>query len=216
VNAIELEVEKREETGSAASRRMRKQGYVPAVIYCDGAAATNIKMNYLTLNRQIKGTGRAQLFVVKSEMKELNDELVLIRDMDIHPLRQEIQHVDLLHIQAGVRITVSVPIEIEGVPADVKAALATIEHAAHEIEVECLPREIPNKFVVNISELAMGDTIHAVDVPLPEGFVLKSKDELMVVTVIAKRAEKAVEEDEVETEAVEGAAPAAADAAKES
>lgn len=207
MKAIELVVEKRDEIGSAASRRMRKQGFVPAVIYAGGAPSMNVKMDRLALNRQIKGAGSAQLFTIKSDVKELDGELALIRAMEIHPIRQEIQHVDLFHIQAGVRISVSIPVEIEGTTLEIKTSLAVAEHLAHEIEIECLPGEIPAKFVVDISKLEVGDALHASDVALPEGCVLKSKPDITVVTIVAKRAEKG---DEPAAATAEAAKPEAA------
>lgn len=205
MKAIELVVEKRDEVGSAASRRMRKQGFVPAVIYAGGAPSMNLKMDRLALNRQIKGAGSSQLFSIKSDVKELDGELALIRAMEIHPLRQEIQHVDLLHIHAGVRILVSIPVEVEGTTMEIKSSIAVAEHLAHEIEVECLPGEIPEKFVVDISNLEVGDALHASDIKLPDGCVLKSKADTTVVAIVAKRLEK---------EDAPAAAPAADAAAK--
>ena len=206
-----LTVEMRSEFGGPASRRTRREGVVPAVMYSEGKEAVSLRLNDREYHLAVRGCKPTQIFKLKSEDSSLNGQMVLIKDVQIQAVSGNLLHVDFLKVSAGHRLVVTVALEIFGECAAVKENRAFLNQNEYEIEVECLPIAIPEVLRLDISSLKEGGSLHASDIPLPEGVRLKSAENLTVVSAISM-AKKAAEDAAADAAAAAAtpAAPAAA------
>jgi large subunit ribosomal protein L25 len=205
----ELNVEARQLQGSTAMQRMRKSGLTPAVIYADGSEAQQIAVNTHEFTVLGRRSGHTQLFKLKSADSALDGKIALVKEIQIEPLKGTLLHVDFLGISEGHRITVEVPLKVVGDVAAVKEGRAVINQSAYEIEVECLPTDIPDQIIVEVGHLREGQSIHAAEVKLPEGVVLCSNPVMTVVSVVLAKKEETPAPAAVEAVPVEGAEEAA-------
>lgn len=203
---VELEVTGREATGKGAMRRMRAAGSVPAVVYGSGSEQMILSVDARALKHAIRA-GSNQLIDLKGAGKA---RLVLLKDLQRDPVSQDLVHADFFQVDTKKKIHVSVLVHLEGKPHGVEMG-GVLEPLAREVEVECLPLEIPETFTLDVSALDIGDSLHASDLQLPVGATLLVDDDLSIVHVIAPRVVE--EETEAEDEELaEGAeAPAAAE-----
>lgn len=191
MEAIEITVEERADKGTSAGRRFRRSGQVPAVVYGAGKDSQMIVVDELAFNKSLAGRGPGQLLKFKSSNKTLSGQLALIKDIQIEPIKDKLLHLDFLAVDENKPIRVLVAVEVTGESPEVKAGEAILNMNTHEIEVECLPTKIPSAILVDISKLALGHSIHARDLELPEGVKLKSDPSLSVVSAVQKMAEEA-------------------------
>lgn len=204
METLNLNVESRTETGKGAMKRLRSSGLIPGVVYSEGKEAHPVSLVEREYLRVVEGKSSTQLFEFTSNVEALKGVLVLVKDVQREPIKDKIVHVDFLSLHAGHRVTLTVHIEFVGESQAVKQGAAILNISAHEIEIECLPREIPEKVIVDISKLAVGDSVHASDIALPEGVVLKSDPKLNIVSAIEPK------EEEVKPVVEAAAAPVAA------
>jgi len=203
METVELNVDVREVNKRADLNNLRRDGGFPAVIYAEGKASTSLKVDEHHYSVQTAGKSATQIYLLKSDEKELDGKMALIKSVQKEPIKQKVQHVDFYLVTAGTKISVVVAIRLVGECAPVKSGVAILNQTSYEVEVECLPREIPEFFEVDVSKLDEGDSIHLGDIELPEGVSFKSDTGINVVSVLAKRIE--VEEEPEEAVAAEGA-----------
>lgn len=216
METVELEVTTRDEQGTAQVERLRKTGFVPAVVYAKGLKTQGIKIAGPEFSKKASRAGHSRLFRFSSTTKELNNLLTLIKDVQVEPISQRVVHVDFLAVTEGTKIRVTVPVELTGMPAGVKAGEADLIQTAFELEVLCIPSKIPARIDVNVDGLTIGHSLHASDIQLPEDVKLVSKRDQSVATVVPKRAAEEPTAAAAATPAegaAEGAAPAAEGAA---
>ena len=201
---IELQVERRQDVGKNVARRARAAGKVPAVVY--GAKKETIPIyiegrSLTTAFRQ--GAGDNAIYLLKMTGTEQTRH-AMIREIDRDPVSREILHVDFLRVLMDVKVRVPVSIELSGTPKGVKQDGGILDFVTREIEIECLPNDIPAHLTVDVSEVGMGDSFRVSQMPVPEGIrILADPDR-----VIAHVAHPAKEEEPVVAAAAE-AAPAA-------
>ena len=211
--------------GKGASRRLRHAGHIPAIVYGAGATPENVQLehNALWLASQNEWF-YSSILTLAIDGKA---QKVLLRDMQRHPFKQQIMHLDFQRIDENAAIRFNVPLHFlnqDTSPAG-KTAGVVILHELNEIGVSCLPRDLPEFIEVDLANLTLGDAIHLSDLKLPDGVTLpelKLGKEHDVAVVIARNARVEVEEEapavaEVAavpaTKATKAAAPAAAPAA---
>lgn len=194
----------RKTQGTGASRRLRHTGLVPGVLYGGDGAATSIEVDHNDLFHAL----RREKFHASILDMELDgaSEKVLLRDFQMHPYRPLVMHVDFQRVSAGKPIHMSVPLHFTGQensPA-VKLAGAIIGHVLSEVEVSCLPKDLPEFIEVDLTNLTAQDTLKVRDLKMPEGVkpVLKGKENPVVVSVTLPAVQ-------VEEETAVAAAPAA-------
>ena len=191
----------RAEFGSRASRRMRREGVVPGVVYSGGSEAQPFQVSERDI-RGILSEGSA-LFDLKVEGDKAVP--VVIKEAQHHPVRDSFQHIDLMQVNLDEEIQAEVAIELEGVEdaPGVKGG-GVLEHVTREITVEALPTDIPDNICVDVSAMEINDTLSLAAVPVPDGvkFVADEPDEVTIVTVSPPRVEEAAPEVEEETELV--------------
>jgi large subunit ribosomal protein L25 len=205
----------REQTGKGASRRARREGKIPAVMYGHGADPQHLELPAHDFAAVLRHAGTNAVLTLDIGGKEA---LALTKSLDIHPIRHSIQHADLLVVRRGEKVVVEVTVVVEGEPAP--DTLVTQETNAIEIEAEAL--SIPEQLTVSIEGAEPGTQFTAGQVPLPAGVNLISDPDLLVVNVVnAPTAEDLEEEgagEEAEgegEEAAEDEAEAEADAESE-
>jgi large subunit ribosomal protein L25 len=192
-----LSVDVRDERGSRANRRLRRTGLVPGVLY--GAThdePVSFKVRDLEL-RRILVDGAALIDVQIGGEKSVP---AILKDRQLHPVRDEVVHIDFLEVDLKEKIHASVSLELEGgddAPGVKEGGI--LDHATREVEIEALPTDIPEQIVVDVSALDIGSTLTLADVTAPEGvtFVHEPLDELVVASVVLPTK---VEEPEIEAE----------------
>jgi large subunit ribosomal protein L25 len=196
-----LKAAPREDFGSRASRRMRREGVVPGVVYSGGSEAKPFQVSERDV-RHVLSEGAA-LFDLEIDGSKAVP--VVIKEQQHHPVRGSIQHLDLMQVNLKEAIQAEVAIELEGVEdAPGVRGGGVLEHVTREITVEALPAEIPDNIVVNVSTMEINDTLSLAAVTAPDGviFVAEELEEITIVTVSPPRVEEAAPEVEEETELV--------------
>ncbi|MDT5136477.1 MAG: large subunit ribosomal protein [Mycobacterium sp.] len=189
----------RTETGKGASRRARREGKIPAVLYGHGAEPQHLELPGRDFAAVLRHSGTNAVLTLDIAGKE---QFALTKALDIHPIKRSIQHADLLVVRRGEKVTVEVTVIVEGEPGP--DTLVTQESNAIEIEAEAL--SIPEQLTVSIEGAVAGTQFTAAQIPLPSGTTLVSDPELLVVNVVpAPTAEDLAEEGAGEEGATEEA-----------
>lgn len=201
---IKLIASEREETGKNRLKKVRKADYVPACVYKGGKEATNIKVNkkllYAVLHTK---AGENVIIDMTIEGKSQKARPVMVKEVQYHPIKDEILHVDFNEISLTDRIKVNVPVVSKGTADAVVREKGTLEHIMWELEVECLPTAIPEKIEVDVSQVKIGDKIFVKNLVAPEGVRILNDPELIVMSGEPPHIEKPAEEMPAEEGAVE-------------
>lgn len=195
----------RSETGKGASRRARREGKVPAVLYGHGSDPQHLELHAHDYAAVLRNSGTNAVLTLDIEGTE---QLALTKALDIHPIRRTIQHADLLVVKRGEKVIVEVNIVIEG--EAFPGALVTQDASAVEIEAEAL--SIPEQLTISIEGAVAGTQFIAGELELPKGVTLVSDPETLLVNVVEPRVEEEPEAEEAAEAA--GEQPAEAEAAE--
>ncbi len=208
---ILLEAELREEKGSAKARELRNKGYLPSIVYSHGKEALSIKIPkgaLLKLMHQHRLEGVILTLKIKDD-KKAKGRPCLVKEMQLDPVKEDIIHMDFNEISLTETIKVNVPIETKGESVGVKQEGGSLEHILWELEVECLPTNMPKNIEIDISALKLGDAIHVKDITFPGGVKSLNDPDAIVLHIAAPMKEEAP------AEAVEGEAKAEPEVIKE-
>jgi large subunit ribosomal protein L25 len=193
----------RDSRGKNAARRLRVAGTVPAVLYGGKSGPQALQVNTKHVSAILRSeTGHNTILTVKTQGGE---DFAIVKEYQVDPVKGTLLHVDLLRVAMDVRMRVKVPVHTFGEPQGVKLQGGVFETVTREIEIECLPADIPTEFKVDISNLMMGMQVHAGDIPLdPQKMKLMTDPQRVLAHVVALRVEE-----EKAPEAVAGDAAAA-------
>ena len=186
---IALEVHVRTGHGKQQNRRLRKEDFIPAVVYRRGKETVSLKVARKELARVLKTRGENVLIALnvrdetKPEMKSPKERVVIVKALQHDPIRGEVIHVDFHEISLTEKLKVNVPVKAKGEAIGVKQDGGILEHALWEVEAECLPTEIPDQIEVDVSMLKIGDAIHVKDLPVPKGVLILQDPQLTVLVV---------------------------------
>jgi large subunit ribosomal protein L25 len=186
---IIVEATRREDRGKNAARRLRVSGQVPAVLYGGKGGAEAVAVN----TKQMSGILRSQsghntIFTVKLPDSE---QSAMVKDLQVDPVKGVLLHVDLLRIAMDVRMHVKVPVHTFGEPQGVKLQGGVFEIVAREVEIECLPGEIPGEFRIDVTDLMIGKQLRAGQIPMDAGKMKLLTDPQQVIAhVVALRVEE--------------------------
>jgi large subunit ribosomal protein L25 len=201
---LTITAESRDSRGKNEARRLRAKGSMPAVVYGGSTGPLPVAVSPKELTRILNSkTGHNTIFNLNVGGSE--DTPVMIVDWQYDPIKNSLLHVDLKRIDLNQRIVVNVPVITQGEPKGVKVQGGLHEIVTRELQIECLPQEIPEHFIVDVSELMIGQSIRAGDIPMSGSLKLLSNPETLVSHVVALKAE----EEPAAVTAVETAAPAA-------
>jgi len=204
-----LKVAPREKFGSRSSRRLRREGLVPGVVYAGGGEARSFQAG----EREIRSVLAGGQALFDLELDGTKAVPVVVKDQQLHPVRGSLQHIDLQEVKLDEQIQAEVAIELEGTEdaPGVKGG-GVLEHVTREITVEALPTEIPERIVANVSEMEINDTLQLSTLTVPDGvkLVADEPEEVTIATLSPPRVEEEPEpavEEEAELVGEEGEAP---------
>ncbi|MAY27090.1 MAG: 50S ribosomal protein L25/general stress protein Ctc [Polycyclovorans sp.] len=202
-----VEAEPRVAQGTGASRRLRRTGKIPAIIYGGNDGPQNITISHNELLKQLKVEAfYAHILTIELEGKNVQ---AVLKDLQRHPVRDEVYHADFQRVVADQVLRKSVPLHFigEDVAPGIKLGGGMIEHFINEVEIECLPADLPEFIAVDVSKLALGEVIHLADLSLPQGVTLielKHDNNIGVVSCHLTKVGKLDEEEAEGDEAAEG------------
>jgi len=214
-----LNVLKRVRMGKRGAKAIRREGNVPAILYGKGAEPIPIVINPVDLKQALStdaGENTLLEISVQNDSEEIK-KLSLLRDIQYDYMTSKPIHFDFQALDIEKKITVSVPVAVTGKSKGVKEG-GILEEILREISVECLPKDIPNSFEVDVSELEIGDSIHVSILEITDEVNILHEEDETIVTVLAPRMEvvEEEEEEEEEGEAIEGEEAAEAQEGEES
>ena len=201
MSEVELKATKREVIGKKV-KALRREGYLPAIIYGRGVESIPITLNRKEADKILATTSSSQLLVVNVDGEK---HTTLVRDRQRHPVTSDILHIDFLEVSMTEKLRTMVDVILEGEAPAVKELGGILNAGVEAIEIECLPSDLPESFKVDISNLEnFGDSIFVRDIPVGDGIeVLTDPDELVAVVSAPAAEVEEVEEVEEEIEAGE-------------
>lgn len=192
-------------TGSSSSRRLRAEGRIPGVLYGHGMSPVSVSVERRELRLALSGPAGANT-VLALEVDGQSYPAV-VKEMQRHPVKRTVSHIDFLQVNMNEEITVSVPVRLEGEAKAVLAEGGLVDSAVDSIDVLTTPNNMPNEFVIDVSGMHPHDVIRLSDVPMPPGVTAIGDPDMPVVTVLVLRATA----EDVAAEAAAEAAAAEAD-----
>ena len=187
-----LEVEKRTKANKKDLKELRKSGKIPGIYYSyDSKESLPFFIEQSVINNALKSD--ANIFAINVGGK---DRTVLFKSVQYHPVTEQMTHIDLYGVNMNKPVIVKVPINLIGTPIGVKEEGGILNQVSQEIEVKCLPGDIPNELDINIDELSIGDTIIAESVKLDDTLELISSADMLIVSITVPMKEVTTESDE--------------------
>jgi large subunit ribosomal protein L25 len=214
LETLEIQADAREAGSKQQARRLRRDGKIPAVFYGPKTPAVALELNKKEFSTRVAGLEGSHLVRLKSASAALADKVALVKEMQYHPITGDVIHADLYEVDLTARIQVHVPLHFVGKAAGVVRG-GILQPIVREIEVECLPMDIPQFFDVEVSALDIGDTIHIEDLSIPEGVTAVYESNFALVAVVPPTVEEAPTVAPTEAEAAAAAVPAADEEPKE-
>jgi large subunit ribosomal protein L25 len=187
---FDLKARKRSGAGTSHAKKVRKAGFVPGVVYSHGEAALSLEVPKKDLYQLLQAHADENL-IVNLAIDSGDSRTALISEVQTHPVSDEILHVDFKGISMDEKIVVNVALHAKGESAGVKEG-GILDHVRREIEIECLPSQIPERIEVDVTNLMIGKSLHVSDLVLPEGIVCLDDPETVLLTVVVPRAEEEV------------------------
>ncbi len=185
-----LNIELRSKTGKEISRQLRRNAQIPAVVYGKGMEPVSVTVNPKELSAAIAGEGGHNNLITLKGGGSLDGNVVIVADLLRNPLRGDLMHADLHKINMADKIKVEVPINLVGAAVGVKNG-GLLDVAMHAVHVECLPNQIPAHLDVDVTDLAIGHSIHIGDLKLPAGVKVLGDSRASIVSVLGKAQEEA-------------------------
>jgi large subunit ribosomal protein L25 len=211
LETLDIEVKAREAGSKHQARRLRREGKIPAVLYGPKVESLALELNRKDFSNRVAGLEGSHLVRLKSASTALADKVALVKEMQYHPITGDVIHADFYEVDLTVRIEVSVPLRFIGKGAGVVRG-GILQPIVREIQVECLPLDIPQFFNVDVSALDIGDSVHIEDLPMPEGVTAVYDSNFALVTIATPTVE---EEPIAATATTEAAAVASPEEKKE-
>ncbi len=205
MDIIELKTKVRNTVGNGPARELRRQGWIPAVLYGRGKDTVSLSIEQHALENILKKGQITQLLLnLTIQNGKKSKRTVMIKELQKHPVTQAFLHVDFYEVSMDRKIRVNVPVEPTGKAVGVENG-GILQVIRRELEVLCLPNEIPAAFEVDISALEIGDSIHVEDIPHAEDIEIPADVNFTVITILSPKKEAEVEEEaEAAEEEAEG------------
>lgn len=196
--SIHIKAEKRLKTGKNAARQIRREGKVPVILYGPKTSDACLIMDKKDLFRVLKA-GENTIFQVSCDSKKWN---VMIKELQLDPVNDELCHVDLVQVAMDKLIRVFVPLHHVGEPVGVKSEGGMADWLTREVEIECLPKNIPEAITIDVGGLHINQSLKVEDIVPPEGVRIVSDPEAVVVVIEMPSAEEEIVEEEEEEEII--------------
>jgi large subunit ribosomal protein L25 len=190
LETLELKADPRAKGSKNSARRLRREGKIPAILYGPKTQPTALQLDKKDFSTRVAVLEGSHLVRLKSADAALTEKVALVKDMQFHPISGDVIHTDLYEVDLAAKITVRVPLRFVGKAAGVVRG-GILQPIVREVEVECLPLDIPESFNVDVSALDIGDSIHVEEIPMPEGVSAVYEANYAVVTVVTPTVEEA-------------------------
>lgn len=175
--------------GKGAARQARLQKKVPAVVYGHGRASQSLEVDAQTLEQEL--TGKEPSSTLVELTVDGKKARALIREIQRHPVRPDIIHIDFYEIHADEKVKLKIPVHLSGTPDGVRNAGGVLDQVTREVEIEVLPEHIPDRVELDVTVLTIGRSLHVSDLAIPNATILTHAD-LTIATVVPPRAEEVV------------------------
>ncbi|MFF5025876.1 50S ribosomal protein L25/general stress protein Ctc [Streptomyces collinus] len=195
MSEVKLTAETRSEFGKGAARRIRRENKVPGVLYGHGSDPLHLTLP----GHELLLALRTPNVLISLDIDGKSNELAIPKSVQRDPLKGFLEHVDLLLVKRGEKVTVEVPVQAEG---ELAPGGNLLEHVLNALPVEAEATHIPEALTVSVEGLEAGASVHAKDITLPSGVTLAVEEDAVVLQVLAAQAEEAVEGEETEAEEV--------------
>lgn len=198
---VTLKAEPREGRGKGLARKLRASGKLPAVVYGAQADAIPLTLDYHETDHLFHSISVDNTIVNLEVEGEKVPVPTLIREIQTHPFRPIILHVDFYRIQTGVEVELDVPVHVHGTPVGVKESGGVLEQSIHHLPIRCFPKDIPEEILVEVTGLDIGDSVHVDELAIPEGVEVLLDGRRTVCSVqVPSIAEVETDEEEEELE----------------
>jgi large subunit ribosomal protein L25 len=182
METTKIKASERKDFSKSETRRIRNEGYIPGVFYSKNNQPIHINVSDKAINPLVF---TAKTHLISLQLEGHDEYECIIKDVQFDPVTDKLIHFDLLGLTKGEKIILEIPVRLTGTPVGVKEG-GIIQHVMHKIEVECLPRNIPEHIVIDISDLKLGDSIHISDLNYKEIEFTDSKESMIVQVTHAK------------------------------
>lgn len=186
----QMNIELRTKTGTGVSRRLRSADMVPGVVYGKGMDPMPISIKNCDLKEAMSGEGGQNNLITLVGGGALDQSMAIIADLQRDSIKRTYKHVDLHRINMNEKLRVTVPVVLKGTAIGVKEG-GLLDLAHHELQVECLPGNIPDHIEIDISQLKIAHSIHVNELKLPEGVKVLNNPKTPVVSVLGRAKEEA-------------------------
>ncbi|MFH1415366.1 MAG: 50S ribosomal protein L25 [Elusimicrobiota bacterium] len=199
---MKLNADIRKELSSSSLNEMRKSERIPGILYGPDVENTAVSVDEKEF-KSIISTEHGENVLIKLKAGTNKGVTVLIKEIQVNPITMKINHIDFCQINLSEKIEVEVPLEVKGEAPGVKTDGGVLEHIIRSVKVKCLPTNIPDKFVLDISGLGIGDGIKIKDIPLVEGVTILADQEALAVNLVPPTELEEPEEGKAEDTAAE-------------
>jgi large subunit ribosomal protein L25 len=183
---VSLSANAREAAGKGGARQLRLSGQIPAVIYGHAREAEALTLNARDLDKMLEHI-QAESTVIEVTVGGRTSK-TLIREIQRHPFKRQILHVDFQELVAGEKVTVNIPIQLTGIPEGVRLGGGVLDQTMREVEIEVDPSNIPDHIEYDVTNMVIGDSVHVSDLKVPEGVEVLDDPESSVAVLAAPRA----------------------------
>ena len=187
---LELNATMRTSAGNSPSRALRREGNIPAVLYGPGSDSVLLSISSLDLEHALKKTSVSQIiFSLAVQNAQTGSRTAMIRELQIHPMSRKFLHVDFYEISKDRKITVNVPVVVKGKAKGIEEG-GMLQIIEREIEVLCLPFEVPESIQIDISDLGIGDSIHVKDLKVAENVEIPADNNYTILTILSTKSDE--------------------------
>jgi large subunit ribosomal protein L25 len=201
METVALNARSRKETGKGVARSLRRQALIPAVFYGPKVDPVPLALGAKEVEKVVSSEAPENILIdLNIENGEATEShRAMIKEIQVDPVKQTILHVDLYAISMDQKISLEIPISLTGTPVGVTEG-GILQQVSRTIEVSCLPDQIPETLVLDVSDLVIGDSLHVNDLDIPEGVELLVEEKLTVATVVPPTKEEEIEPEILEEE----------------
>ena len=190
METLEIQADARDKKRKRDAKRLLRGGKIPGVLYGPKTPTVTLELDKREFTQRVAGLEGSHLVRLKSSSNTLAEKVALVKDMQFHQISGEVIHADLYEVDLTARIQVRVPLHFVGKAAGVTRG-GILQPIVREIEVECLPLDIPEFFNVDVSALDIGDSVHVEELAMPEGVTAVSETNFALVSVVTPTVEEA-------------------------
>ena len=190
METLEIQVDAREAGSKHKARRLRRGGKIPGILYGPKTQPVALEIDRKDFSSRVADLEGSHLVRLKSTSSALADRVALVKEVQYHPITGDVIHTDLYEVDLSARIQVRVPLHFVGKAEGVVRG-GILQPVVREVEVECLPLDIPEFFNVEVSGLDIGDSVHIEDLPMPAGVTAIFESNFALVTVVPPTVEEA-------------------------